>query len=79
MDVHRDIRPDDLTGFLAGECSADEGAAIGRAIVRDPQLRAELVELAAAVSTLRDAAGFLSYVYDDGTGSDGTASGKTTA
>lgn len=79
MDVHRDIRPDDLTGFLAGECSAEEGAAIGRAIVRDPQLRAELVELAAAVSTLRDAAGFLSYVYDEGSRTDGTSAGETTA
>ena len=79
MDVHRDIRPDDLTGFLAGECSAEEGAAIGRAIVRDPLLRAELVELAVAVSTLRDAAGFLSYEYDDGSRADGTGPGKATA
>jgi hypothetical protein len=64
VNVHRDISPDDLTTFLAGDCSPEEGAAIGRAVACDPWLRSELVELAAAVATLRDAAGFLTHVAD---------------
>lgn len=71
IDVHRNIHPDDLTSFLAGECTPDDGAAIGRAIASDPVLRIELIELAAAVSMLRDAAGFLAFA-GDGDGSEHT-------